>query len=380
MSSAAPPPLPAGLANLGNTCSVNALTQCLFHCPRLLAALSASGAARARPRRSTVFADEFSALFKVASSPAAPRVVVRPNQYIRAVFDAIGDGFRIGEQHDLTELWLYLCDALTEEYGDRTAEAIARRYELPSAVLRQLAASREPAYARMVSDAHSAWAGFQKASGVSPFQDATQGLLISQVQCQACQYICHNFEPFTVLSLELPDADADAGADALVHVHECLTRFYHAETLASWKCDRCGCCQSAEKVMRIWTLPTTLVVALKRFKYGDGRMKKIRCDVEIPMEIHFYRGSVLGHVDCDAEDIAYHLRAFGNHHGGEFGGHYTAVGCRDDAWYFYDDEMVIAIDMKKKAEKPLMFAKNPDVYLLFYERGGGGGDGGGAGA
>lgn len=356
-----PPSLPCGLLNVGNTCSVNALTQCVVHCPKLRETLIASGTAKLRNGRSCVYAD---ALLQLIRDLEAPVTAVKPMGYIRAVFDAIGDGFQPGEQHDLTELWMYLCDALTEEYGNRAPEAIRARYELPGALLKGIAAERDPVYARMVSEAHRAWGAFQKLSGISPFQEGTQGLMLSQVQCQSCKYICHNFEPFTVLSLELPEPEP-AAADAPVPLHDCLMNFYKTETLASWTCDECRCARPAEKLVRIWTIPPTLVVSLKRFKYTEG-MKKVRTGVTIPGEMHFHKGCILGHADHATENAVYQLCAFGSHHGGEMGGHYTAVGrCHESEWYFYDDDNVIRVNKK---DTHLLFAKNPDVYLLFYER------------
>ena len=361
-----PAPAPYGLLNVGNTCSVNALTQCVIHCPKLREALLASGTARIRKNRSLVFADALLQLIRdLEGTEGAAGTAIKPIGYIRAVFDAIGDGFRPGEQHDLTELWMYLCDALTEEYGDRAPEVIRRRYELPVHLLKEIAAARDPVYARMVSDAHGAWAAFQKISGISAFQEGTQGLMLSQVQCQTCKYICHNFEPFTVLSLELPEPSATDDPSAPFPLHDCLMNFYKTEMLASWTCDECRCARPAEKLVRIWTIPSTLVVSLKRFKYTE-RMKKVRTGITIPGEMHFHKGCIIGHADYATDNAVFHLCAFGSHHGGEMGGHYTAVGRRNESdWFFYDDETVIRINKK---DTHLLFAKNPDVYLLFYER------------
>lgn len=401
-----------GLLNVGNTCSVNALTQCIAHCPALLAALGASGPGRLRKRRAHVFSAALRALMRDMSAtaaahvppeapspcpspplpggapPAAPApippaasqavqsVAVNPQAYLRALYDSVGDAFTPGEQQDLTELWLYLSDALMEEHGQTDPETIAARYRVAPELLRALHAE-SPAYARTAVESATAWAAFQKLGGISPFQEAVQGLLISQVRCSApgCGHTCHNHEPFTVLSLEIPEAAAgpagpDGAPPAPVSLHDCLNEFYRAEALEHWTCDRCKETQRAEKVMRVWEPPAVLAISLKRFKY-TSHASKVRAPVSIPGGIHFFAGSVLGPAHRDKETI-YALRAFAMHHGGARGGHYTAVGAvprpapaTGPAWYFYDDTQVTKI---RKKEQDTVFQANPDVYMVFYER------------
>ena len=411
----APAPYRCGLLNVGNTCSVNALTQCITHCPALVAALAASGHPRIRKNRSHVFsaalrnlirdmaatasahlapeapspcpspplpgAEEASAAPPAATPAAVDRTVaVNPQGYLRALYDSVGDAFTPGEQQDLTELWLYLSDALMEEHGQTDPEALAAHYRVCPETLRALNA-KSPAYARTVLESAAAWARFQKLTGISPFQQAVQGLLISQVRCSApgCGHTCHNHEPFTVLSLEIPEppapADAADGAPSAappppVSLHDCLNEFYRSEPLEHWTCDRCKETQRAEKVMRVWKPPAVLAISLKRFKYTT-RMSKVRTRVSIPGGITFFAGSVLGPADRDTE-TTYALRGFAMHHGGVHGGHYTAVGAvprpppaNGPAWYYYDDTQVAKI---RKKEQDAVFQANPDVYLVFYER------------
>ena len=400
-------PYRCGLLNVGNTCSVNALTQCILHCPSLLAALAASGHPKVRKNRRCVFSaalrnlihdmtvtatsnlapeapspcpspplpgTEAAATAPAAPAPTAQTVAVNPQGYLRALYDSVGDAFTPGEQQDLTELWLYLTDALMEEHGQTDPEAIQAHYRVAPSVLRELNA-KSPAYARTVVESAAAWAGFQKLGGISPFQEAVQGLMISQVRCAApgCGHTCHNHEPFTVISLEIPEPPAPAdGAVAAppVSLHDCLNEFYRSEPLEHWTCDRCKETQRAEKVMRVWKPPAVLAISLKRFKYTT-RMSKVRTRVSIPGGINFFAGSVLGPADRDSE-TTYALRGFAMHHGGVHGGHYTAVGAvprpppaNGPAWYFYDDTQVTKI---RKKEQDAVFQANPDVYLVFYER------------
>lgn len=305
---------------------------------------------------------------------------VEPRRFVYALYNALGTGnFRPGEQHDICELWIYLCDALLEEAG--TQSGLKEWIGIPSQAIHAIAL-RDRVYADMTLKAHAAWMHFNRSCGGSRLNALVQGLTVSQVQCGKCGYLCHNFEPFTILPLDIP-----AGPGTVVPFSKCFQTMFKSEKLEEWACDKCKEKQSAERLVRIWKAPQVLAFSLKRFEFDarTGAMNKIRTPVQIPMDIHFLEGSILNFADMEVlkneHRIQYDLRAVGLHHGGVHGGHYTSMGFvraevkaegdgaeEEKTWAFQDDINVHRLT-KKQAED--MLSASTSAYLLVYERSGG---------
>ena len=357
---------PGGLANIGNTCSINSLVQCFLHVSGLRESLlSGNLTLQQRKEKAFIIGNELADIGRMMWLKGDN---LEPRRFVHALYDALGTGiFRPGEQHDICELWIYLCDALLEEAG--TKPGLKEWIGLSSQVIHAIALE-DRVYADMTLKAHSSWMHFNRASGGSSFHALVQGLTVSQVQCHKCGYICHNFEPFTILPLDIPVGNANS----VVPFSKCFQTMFKSEKLDEWTCDKCKEKQSAERLVRIWKAPQVLAFSLKRFEFDarTGAMNKVRTPVEVPMDIHFLEGSILNFQDMkmlrEKHRIQYDLRAVELHYGGVHGGHYTSmghVGGEGDAWAFQDDINVRLIT-KKQAEELLSASAN--AYLLLYER------------
>jgi ubiquitin C-terminal hydrolase len=186
-----------------------------------------------------------------------------------------------------------------------------------------------------------------------------EGLLIQQVQCPKCRRCFHNPEPVSCLTLDIPE-----GAVSLA---DCFKEYFKPETLAEWRCDDCKIDTSAEKLVRFWKAPPVLTIVLKRFKpSADGRMRKNKTPIHIPLEFHFLEDTELypreGEVKGAPKD--YRLVAVANHYGDIHGGHYNATVRRGDAWWNIDDDHVSRIDPRAGG----WWDANPRAYVLFYEK------------
>ena len=82
-----------------------------------------------------------------------------------------------------------------------------------------------------------------------------------------CDYITVNFDPFMVLSLEIPD-----GSDSL---YDCLSSYTKKTTLDGenkWKCDKCKQLVQPDKKIKLWKTSNVLIIMLKRYSKYKKKM------------------------------------------------------------------------------------------------------------
>ena len=147
-----------------------------------------------------------------------------------------------------------------------------------------------------------------------------------------------------------------------IELHECLDLFSREETLDSencWYCDRCKEHREASKKLQIWSLPSVLVVHLKRFSASGMWRRKNDTPVDFPFEID------LGPYQLQHSDGAprmYDLTAVSNHYGSTGGGHYTAFAKHSESgvWYKFDDSHTSPVEPKDVV--------TPAAYVLLYVR------------
>ena len=91
--------------------------------------------------------------------------------------------------------------------------------------------------------------------------------LISITSCPKCDYYTVNFEPFMVLSLEIPDQSNS--------IYDCLDSYTKKHVLDlqnTWTCDKCKQQVQPEKKLKLWKTSNVLIILLKR--YSKNRKKR----------------------------------------------------------------------------------------------------------
>ena len=181
--------------------------------------------------------------------------------------------------------------------------------------------------------------------------DYFQGQFKSTIRCQTCSHQSSQCEPFFELSLPLP---ACAGR---TEIEACLKEFEKSERLTgneSFHCSNCDCKQDAVKTITISKLPQILVIHLKRFYYSQG---DVACKLTKKVEF----GSNLEITEMGGgSPRSYDLYGVANHYGTPAGGHYTAYGknAETNQWHEFNDDSVTSI----RADEVC----SPAAYMLFY--------------
>jgi len=185
----------------------------------------------------------------------------------------------------------------------------------------------------MIRQAFRGWiTAFEK--NYSPLTDLVFGMYRIQYTCSECKTVHTRWETFNTLKF------TPIGGKSLI---ECLTAEFAEETIDEYACDTCEPKRfPAKKNVSIWRLPKCLILTAKRFSATGN---KIMDPVESFNSVKFY--------DCFAPQSheptkhgEYEIFATVDHHGSHMGGHYTAQAKNfiTDMWGHYDDNVVQEIN------------------------------------
>jgi ubiquitin carboxyl-terminal hydrolase 8 len=182
------------------------------------------------------------------------------------------------------------------------------------------------------------------------------GIHVSQIVClETGAELSMNAEPFFMMHLSIPHG---LKSPTLL---DCLNEYVQGEVLEgdnAWHNEKTGKKQSVKKQLRFWSLPSILVIDLKRInKYNFHNKNQIL--VDFPLENLNLSEYVEGY---KKDSYVYDLFGVANHYGGTQGGHYTAfVKNANENWYMYNDTNVTVVKDKTNIV-------TPHAYCFFYRK------------
>ncbi|XP_022815336.1 ubiquitin carboxyl-terminal hydrolase 8 isoform X4 [Spodoptera litura] len=321
-----------GLKNLGNTCYMNSIIQCLNN-TAILVTYFCNGQYLEHVNRSHstrgAIAEELAAVVRALWSGQYRFIATRD---LRNEVGKHQRAFRGCEQQDSHEFLTILMDWL--------------HLDLQFSI-------NVPQHKDNLPPSEKAWHEYTK-SKESLILRLFYGQIKSTVRCTVCGKQSVTYESFSNLSLELP---ANANRCSL---SDCLKLYLNDETIPGWNCPNCKEKRDALKKLDISRLPPVLVIHFKRFyvdpkEYMCNAYRKKQTYIDFPFEELDMRQFA----HCTSSH-AYNLYAVSNHYGSMEGGHYTAY-CKSSVygkWYKYDDHVVTEI--------PSSEVKSSAAYILFY--------------
>ncbi|XP_073959072.1 ubiquitin carboxyl-terminal hydrolase 8-like isoform X2 [Choristoneura fumiferana] len=322
-----------GLKNLGNTCYMNSIIQCLNN-TAILVTYFCNGQYLEHVNRSHgtrgAIAEELAAVVRALWSGQYRFIAAKD---LRSEVGKHQRAFRGCEQQDSHEFLTILMDWLHLD----------------------LQFSIKPPHKDSLPPSEKAWHEYTK-SKESLVLRLFYGQIKSTVKCTVCGAHSATYESFSNLSLELP---ALANRCSL---QDCLKLYLNGETIPGWNCPNCKEKRDAVKKLDISRLPPVLVIHFKRFyvdpkEYMVNAYRKKQTYIDFPLEELDMRQFSL---NCSPNNQVYNLYAVSNHYGSMEGGHYTAY-CKSSVygkWYKYDDHVVTEISSSE--------VKSSAAYILFY--------------
>jgi ubiquitin C-terminal hydrolase len=333
-----------GLRNLGNTCFMNCILQCLFSCAPLFIYFSEKFDPADLHVDNTMkgeLAKEFARIC---------REVRVANKYSSMSLTTLKDlvakwapQFTGFQQQDSHEFLRFFMDGLHEDLS-----RIKRKPEYEEL---------KTIVGESIQDGANRWWKYIKDRNDSVIYDVFGGQLMSEVTCKVCGRISRAYDAFLDLQVPIPQTNG-----ASVDISECFSTWCSAETLEGDEMVTCEGCEKrtpGTKSMHLYRLPTVLVVHLKRFSYTSWRRNKVAtmvtCSPNV-VDMRPYCSSDL------PEQLSSQYQLFGvaQHVGSLSGGHYTAC-CRTemDQWSQFNDTQV------SPANDVL---GGPSAYVLFFHK------------
>ncbi|XP_052750897.1 ubiquitin carboxyl-terminal hydrolase 8 isoform X2 [Galleria mellonella] len=334
-----------GLKNLGNTCYMNSIVQCLNN-TNMLVTYFCSGEYLGHVNRSHstrgAIAEELAAVVRALWSGQYRFIAIKDLKNVVAKHQRT---FRGCEQQDSHEFLTILMDWLHLDL-QFTISVPSNKDDLPAS--------------------EKAWYEYTK-SKESMILQLFYGQIKSTVMCTVCGKQSVTYESFSNLSLEMP---ANSNRCSL---SDCLKLYLNGETIPGWNCPSCKEKRDALKKLDISRLPPILVIHFKRFyvdpqEYMCNTYRKKQTFIDFPLEdLDMSEFSL----NCSNKNM-YDLYAVSNHYGSMEGGHYTAA-CRNTVtsknvacnkhngygkWHKFDDHLVTVISSAE--------VRSSAAYILFY--------------
>lgn len=313
----------SGLGNVGATCYINTVVQCLGFLPDFLQlALTKQGV----QKQSTPLIDELQEVYRELW---VNNKAILPYKFLGALQKSFGGLLNIAEQNDIMEFLMVYLDKLNT---DMAVEVIIDNDDM-NKLKEQSKIYLNEKYRNLVFSMEQEWLNTIKKE-YSPIMDIFYGQNVSQITCGHCKYIHHNYEAFNCISLPIPKKDTDTNELTINYVlNEYFTKELLNKESKEWTCDKCNHHEPSAKCIKLWKMPKVLMINLKRF---DHTLRKNNTPVKMPVTIDLSQ-----YVICDKSYVNYHLTSVGHHLGGSNSGHYVAL-CRHPLgeWYVIDDENV----------------------------------------
>ncbi|XP_059444666.1 ubiquitin carboxyl-terminal hydrolase 20 isoform X2 [Corylus avellana] len=313
------PSMGAGLANLGNTCFINAVLQCFTHTVPLVQVLLSCSHAMPCDRGSEGFCVLCALIDHVERSLASSGGVISPLKLVDNL-NHISSFFQRYQQEDAHEFLQCFLDKLERCCLDLN---IKDKTLLPQ--------------------------------DNNLVERVFGGRLVSKLRCCNCGHSSDTYEPLIDLSLEIEDVDT------LPSALESFTKVEKIEdSETKFTCENCKEEVLVEKQFMLDQAPSVAAFHLKRFKTDGSFVEKVDKHVQFPLELDlqpFTTGSQHNNVE-----LKYNLYAIVVHIGfSSTSGHYFCfIRSSPATWHRLDDSKVTSV-----AEE---FVLSQEAYILFYAR------------
>ena len=254
-----------GLRNLGNSCYMNSILQCMFNTTHLAEYILSNNYRRDINRKNTMgyggkVAESFAVLLKAIWTGQFRYLI--PSD-MKQIAGSINDNFGGYTQEDSHEFLLFLLDGLHEDMN----KISNCKYE------------SEPDNDGQsdVQAAKMAWE-YHKKRNESIIVELFTGQYKATLTCSYCQKTSRKFDAFRFLTLSLPSVSSP--------LVDLIRDFSKQEKLTGddrWKCPNCKVPRVAFRTIEIWKLPPILIIHLKRFVYSGRWRDKIHSNVNFPI-------------------------------------------------------------------------------------------------
>ncbi|KAI3457568.1 hypothetical protein Pfo_014231 [Paulownia fortunei] len=322
---------PLGLRNLGNTCYLNSVLQCLTYTPplanfclRFLHSSICDFGAGKEKKGECPFCILEKRIARSLSSEAVSDAPLKINSCLRIY----AEHFRTGRQEDAHEFLRYVIDACHN-------------------TCLRLKKLHQPQRGK----SGIANGGDISGTGETVVKEIFGGALQSQVKCLSCGAESNKVDEIMDISLDILHSGS---------LREALQKFFQPEVLDGnnkYKCDNCKELVAARKQMSVLQAPNVLVIQLKRFEgmFGGKVDKPVAFDEILVLSSHMCKGSKDQHPEYNLFGTIVH-----SGFSPDSGHYYAYIKDAIGRWYCCNDSYVSVSTLQEVLSEK--------VYMLFFSR------------
>ena len=178
--------------------------------------------------------------------------------------------------------------------------------------------------------------------------------ILSTIVCISCgKEVSYSFETTFINILSLPPNREST-------IEECFDKWSGGDILQDYKCNNCGLFNTCLKNNLFFRIPKCMIIQLKRPVDSKGNLIKNKIKIKEELNINKYKKHTKADVRYDLFAINYHIGPTAN------SGHYYSLikgkgaGNERGNWVMCDDEIIETID------NPEYYLDSKDSYILFY--------------
>jgi ubiquitin C-terminal hydrolase len=349
-----------GLANLGNTCFINALLQIISHTyelDELLDGADYKTKLNDSPDSKLLLSwDELRLLMWSENCTISPGGFINDIRNISK--QKKNSMFSSMSQNDMPEFLTFLFDIFHNALKRKVSMTIDGRPKNKRDKMAKLCFEMiKKTYTASYSEIFKMFYGIQVST------------LLPEHPKDQYDHLSIRPEPFMIISLPIPsrctEAGAGSGSAECVTLMDCFDlncerEFLHGEN--AWYNENLGKKQNVYKRLVYWSLPDVMILDIKRFEYSPDTFSYVKNQtaIRIPVENVDFSKYVEGY---NKESYVYDLYGICNHHGDENFGHYTStVKTASSKWYNFNDTNVKEVSIPKNE----IVGNTP--YCLFYRK------------
>ena len=345
----------SGLANLGDTCFINALLQIISHTYELNELLDGDG--YKSKLNKCVESELLSSWDELRLLMWSENCTISPGGFIHAIRKISkikkNNMFSTISQNDMPEFLTFLFDIFHTALKRKVTMTIDgnpknKRDKMAKMCYEMMQKEYTENYSEILNMFYGIHVSTLTSVGVAKSND---------------EYLSIRPEPFMVISLPIP-SEAPLKQDH-ISLMDCFDLNCESELMEgenAWFNESLGKKQNVYKRLVYWSLPEIMVIDIKRFEYNykTDSFVKNQSNIKIPIENVSFSKYVEGY---NKDSYVYDLYGICNHHGDENFGHYTStIKTADSRWFNFNDSTVKEIQIKGSE----IIGNTP--YCLFYRK------------
>ena len=351
-----------GLANLGDTCFINALLQIISHTYELDDILDGDG--YKTKLNKCIDSELLLSWDELRLLMWSENCTISPGGFVHAIRNTSklknNSMFSAISQNDMPEFLTFLFDIFHNALKRNVSMTIDGRPKNKRDKMAKMCYEMiKKMYTANYSEIFKLFYGIHvstlsTSSPLSPLSPSSTN------QKEKEEYLSIRPEPFMIISLPIPREKSNTVTLMDCFDLNCESEYLEGEN--AWFNETLGKKQNVHKRLVYWSLPDVMILDIKRFEYSpesDSYVKN-QTAIRIPVENVDFSKYVEGY---NKESYVYDLYGICNHHGDENFGHYTStVRTANSKWYNFNDANVKEVSIGDSE----IVGNTP--YCLFYRK------------